>query len=78
MYGSSMMNRELDKKLKNWFVARSSGLNEQRDDLGQYRYIPRATISPSWCVYDRAAQRFLTDDETLALRDNSLWEERIA
>lgn len=75
------MNRKLDKKLKKWFVARSHGVGEPDDNilgLQSYRYIPRATVSPAWRVYDQFEKRFLTDDETLALHDNSLWEERIA
>lgn len=41
----------------------------------RWRYVPKATRAPSWRVWDRAAQKFLSDKELAALSLEDLAKE---
>lgn len=74
------MDKKLDKKLKQWFLARTSPIeSSQRSEISEYRYIPKAYSSKGfgWGVYDKRENRFLEDKETLSLDDDKLWNEGV-
>jgi hypothetical protein len=74
------MNSALSKKLKPFFLAKTSEAFDERAvaDNGD-RYWPQAFVpgNPGWGVFDRQMQRFLSDAETLALSDDDLMNAKV-
>lgn len=73
------MGKKLAKRLSKFFYTKTTPLGGKPFDPAQDRYIPLAfsRFGPGWGVFDRLQDRFLTDDETWALPDEALMNERI-
>lgn len=64
------MNKKLERRLRWLWDNRTTPVDaEHLETFDAARYVPLAFSSagPGWGVYDRLGERFLTDDEVIAM-----------